>query len=252
MRVLAALTASAVLLAPLAAAVPASAATRPATVPKEAVEVKVKKILDGDGFDVVTAKGATVRVGLLEADAPEQGYCWYDEAVARLKKLLPEGKPVYVLPQKEAVVQDDRILVYVWTGQGSYVNGDMVRNGVAQAVSYYPEHAYTDWQFNEQLKAQLEHRGMWSGPCWALDTFDKRDTLVTPPGAVDTALSPAPVEPEVPSDASDATEWNSQPVPTTTATPATPDTDPGTDTGNDTGTDTNTDTGADTQAALLR
>ncbi|ETK34829.1 thermonuclease family protein [Microbispora sp. ATCC PTA-5024] len=218
-RALAVLAAVVTLAIPVATAAPAGAATRPKTVPKDAVEVKVKKIVDGDTFDVVTAKGVTVRVGLLEADAPEQGWCWYENALARLSALLPVGKAAYVLPGKERAGDDGRYLLYTWTAKGAYVNGDLVRNGYAQAVAYYPEHAYTDWQFAEQLRAQSERRGMWSGPCWAPDTYDRRDALDTPPGAGDAALSPAPVEPMDPSPAPPGTSATPEPAPQTTGTP---------------------------------
>ncbi|GLW23902.1 hypothetical protein DI270_026455 [Microbispora triticiradicis] len=164
---------------------------RPKTVPKDAVEVTVKKIVDGDALDVVTASGRTVRIGLLEADAPEKGDCWYEGAVARLKALLPVGKPAYVRAS-EQVTENDRVLVYTWSPKGLYVNGDMVRSGFAQAVPYLPDHSYTDWQFAEQMRAQADGRGMWSGPCWAADTYDKRGSIQVPPGSSgDLAVEPA-------------------------------------------------------------
>ncbi|GAA4198510.1 thermonuclease family protein [Microbispora amethystogenes] len=225
---------------------------RPKTVPKDAVEVTVKKIVDGDALDVVTSSGRTVRIGLLEADAPEKGDCWYEGAVARLKALLPAGKPAYVRAA-EQVTENDRILVYTWSPKGLYVNGDMVRSGFAQAVPYLPDHSYTDWQFAEQMRAQAEGRGMWSGPCWAADTYDKRGSIQVPPGssgdiAVEPAdgASPAPGASASP-DPDGLTGGTTTPTPTPTPT-ATPTPTP-TATGDDGSTDPKFDTCAEANKA---
>jgi len=154
--------------------------------------VTVKKVLDGDTADVVTASGRTVRIGLLEADAPAKGVCWSEEATARLKALLPAGKPAYVRAA-EQVREKERILIYLWSSTGVYVNGDMVRNGLAQTVNSFPAHSFTEWQYWEQVRAQTEKLGLWSG-CWAADTYDKRGGVTVPPGASGT--TPAPIEPE--------------------------------------------------------
>jgi micrococcal nuclease len=194
-RALAVLSVVAGLTIPVMAAPPAGAATRPQNVPKNAVEVKVKKIVSGDSLDVVTTKGVTVRVGLLEADAFEKDQCWYAEAVARLSELLPVGKTAYVLPEQKQMVQKDRLwLLYAWSAKGTYVNGDMVRNGLAQAVAYDPEHKYTASQFEEQEQAQAAQVGMWSPICWATNTYDKRDAgaVAVPPAL---AVPARPAEP---------------------------------------------------------
>ncbi|MEV4456975.1 excalibur calcium-binding domain-containing protein [Microbispora sp. NPDC049633] len=183
--------------------------TRPKTVPKDAVQVTVKKIVDGDTADVVTTSGRTVRIGLLEAEAPAKGVCWSPEATARLKALLPPGKPAYVRAA-EQVPEQERILIYVWSGKGVYVNGDMVRNGLAQTVNSFPEHSYTEWQYWEQVRAQVDKLGLWSG-CWAADTYDKRGGVQAPPGAG--AATPAPIEPVDASPAPPGTTYSLEPIP---------------------------------------
>ncbi|MGW5262291.1 thermonuclease family protein [Microbispora sp. NPDC004025] len=183
--------------------------TRPKTVPKDAVQVTVKKIVDGDTADVVTTSGRTVRIGLLEAEAPAKGVCWSPEATARLKALLPPGKPAYVRAA-EQVPEQERILIYVWSAKGVYVNGDMVRNGLAQTVNSFPEHSYTEWQYWEQVRAQVDKLGLWSG-CWAADTYDKRGGVQAPPGAG--AATPAPIEPVDASPAPPGTTYSLEPIP---------------------------------------
>ncbi|MEN3538678.1 excalibur calcium-binding domain-containing protein [Microbispora sp. ZYX-F-249] len=165
--------------------------------------------MDGDTADVVTTSGRTVRIGLLEAEAPDKGVCWSPEATARLKALLPPGKPAYVRAA-EQVPEQDRIMIYVWSAKGVYVNGDMVRNGLAQTVNSFPEHSYTEWQYWEQVRAQVDKVGLWSG-CWAADTYDKRGSLQAPPGAG--AATPAPIEPVDASPAPPGTTYSLEPIP---------------------------------------
>ncbi|GIH62207.1 thermonuclease family protein [Microbispora siamensis] len=184
-------------------------APRPKTVPKDAVQVTVKKVVDGDTADVVTVSGRTVRIGLLEADAPAKGACWSQEAAARLKALLPAGKPAWVRAA-EQVPEQGRILIYLWSPKGVYVNGDMVRNGLAQTVNSFPEHSYTDWQYWEQVRAQTDKLGLWSG-CWAADTYDKRESVQPPPGAG--GATPAPIEPVDASPAPPGTTYSLEPIP---------------------------------------
>lgn len=191
--------ASAAFAAPAAATVTEKAAAWPESVPEDAVQVTVKKIIDGDTIEVTTAEGRTVRVGLLEADAPEPGLCWYEEAFARLSALLPEGEPMYVQrggQEGPIDVLDGRYLLYVWSAKGVFVNGDLVRNGLAQPFMGLPEYRYTAWQSAEEMRARNERLGVWSGPCWAPDTYDRRTVVEPPPGAEQTSgSSTAAVEP---------------------------------------------------------
>ncbi|GAB3148043.1 thermonuclease family protein [Microbispora hainanensis] len=193
-----------------AAKTPKTTAARPKGVPKDTVQVTVKKILDGDTADVVTASGRTVRIGLLEADAPAKGACWSEEAFARLMTLLPPGKPAYV-QAAEQVPEQGRILIYLWSSTGVYVNGDMVRTGLAQAVNSFPEHSFTEWQYWEQVRAQMDKQGLWSG-CWAADTYDRRSGQA-PSGTGGDALTPAPIEPVDASPAPPGTTYSPEPIP---------------------------------------
>lgn len=166
--------------------------TRPKTVPKDAVQVTVKKVVSGDTADVVTSSGRTVRIGLLDAEAPAKGACWSEEALARLTTLLPPGKPAYVRAS-EQVREKDRILIYLWSSKGVFVNGDMVRHGLAQPGIAFYKHSYSEWQWEEETRARNDRIGIWSG-CWAPDAFGGLGSVKTPPGTGD-ALTPAPVEP---------------------------------------------------------
>ncbi|MEZ0073666.1 thermonuclease family protein [Planotetraspora sp. GP83] len=238
----------------LAPAWPAAAGTapesRPKSVPANAVAVKVKKVLDGDTIDV-TVKGGTARVRLLDVDAPDKGQCWFADAWARTSALLPAGKTAYFLRDKESRDADGRYLLYAWSAKGVFVNGDLVRYGYAQAEVSLPEHRYTTALLAQQATARAERRGMWSGLCWAADTYDKRGTTEIP-GAV-TVLTPQPV-PSLnlgsgltPSPSSSSSP-NPSPSLEETDLSADPNTEPGMDPITDPSTDPGTEWGTDLTA----
>lgn len=162
-RILAALASSAALVAPLTIATPAAA--RPAKVPKGAISVRVKKIVDGDTIDVVNSKGKTLRVRLLEIDTPERGQCWFHAATARTAALLPVGKLAYVLRDKEPKDRYGRHLFYVWNSSGSFVNRALVRYGYAKAVLYKPNDKYIKVMRADEAKARAAKLRIWSGKC---------------------------------------------------------------------------------------
>lgn len=157
------LVSSAALVAPLTIAAPAAA--RPAKVPKGAISVRVKKIVDGDTIDVVNSKGKTWRVRLLEVDTPERGQCWFHAATARTAALLPVGKLAYVLRDRELKDRYGRRLFYVWNHRGSFVNRALVRHGYAKAVLYKPNDRYIRVMRADEAKARAAKLRIWSGKC---------------------------------------------------------------------------------------
>ncbi len=164
-RMLAVLASSAALVAPLTIVTPADAAARPAKVPKGAVSVRVKKIVDGDTIDVVNSRGKTLRVRLLEIDTPERGQCWFHAATARTAALLPVGKLAYVLKDRDPKDRYGRHLFYVWNSGGSFVNRALVRYGYAKAVLYKPNDRYIKVMRADQAKARAARLRIWSGKC---------------------------------------------------------------------------------------
>jgi len=148
----------------MATATPAEAATRPKGVPKAAITAQVKKIVDGDTIHVVS-KGRTLKVRLLEIDAPERGQCWYSAATAKTKALLPAGKPVYLLRDRDPKDPYGRYLFYAWSHNGTFVNRYLVRYGYAQAILVKPNDKYIKLMRSEEAKAKRQRLRIWSGRC---------------------------------------------------------------------------------------
>ncbi|GIH93550.1 thermonuclease family protein [Planobispora siamensis] len=161
MRSTAAVLAAACLTVTFAPIAPASA-----TVPKGTKKATVVKIVDGDTIDVrFTATGPVVRVQLLEVDTPERGRCWHQEATARAGTLLPVGKAVRLLPDKDPKDRYGRSLFYAWNASGVFVNRNLVRYGYGKAVLYKPNDKYIAIMRAEQDKARKERLRIWSGRC---------------------------------------------------------------------------------------
>ena len=66
-----------------------------------------------------------MRVRLIGVDAPEgppSPECWADEARDHLRMLLPQGSLVWAAPDIEWRDRYDRVLLYLWTEDGLFVN----------------------------------------------------------------------------------------------------------------------------------
>ncbi|WP_436762317.1 thermonuclease family protein [Streptosporangium sp. V21-05] len=156
-----------VLAVPLAVAAPAEAGA----IPKGARKATVVKIVDGDTIDVrFTRTGSTVRVRLLQVDAPERGTCWFTAATRRTAALLPIGKTTYLLADKEPKDRYGRSRFYAWNTGGVFVNRNLVRYGYGKAVLYKPNDRYIAVMRAEQAKAKKERLRIWSGRCDTTNT----------------------------------------------------------------------------------
>ncbi len=142
---------------------PADAAAKP-RFPHGTIGAVVKKVSDGDTVDV-RYHGRTLRVELLDVNAPERGRCQYSQAVARLKALLPAGKTVRLLRDKKLKDGRGHYLYYAFNAKGTFVNRNLVRYGYARAVLTKPNTRYIAKLRADQAKAKREHLRIWSRTC---------------------------------------------------------------------------------------
>ncbi|GAA3144163.1 hypothetical protein GCM10010466_39080 [Planomonospora alba] len=152
-------------------AAPAAVLAAPAdaaAVPKGTKKATIVKIVDGDTIDVrFTRTSRPVRVRLLEVNTPERGQCWYKEATARTAALLPVGKTVRLLADKDPKDRYGRSLFYAWNAGGTFVNRSLVRYGYGKAVLYKPNDKYIQVMRADEAKAKRERLRIWSGRCGA-------------------------------------------------------------------------------------
>ena len=159
-RATAALVAAAVL---PALALPAGAAAKP-KLPKGTIIATIVKSWEGDVIDIRRAgdNPAGPSAGGRHARA---GKCWFTTATKRTASLLPVGKAVYLLRDKNPKDQNGRWLYHAFNAKGVHVNRNLVRYGYGKAVLDKPNDRYLGVVRAEQVKAKKEKLRVWSGRC---------------------------------------------------------------------------------------
>jgi micrococcal nuclease len=145
--------------------------------------VLVRSVIDGDTI-VVSTVG---RVRLLGIDAPELSHSGLDtaapfgrEARDRLTALLLNR---WVRLEQDGASTDiyHRRLAYVVTGDGTFVNATMVREGLARVSTRLPLQRLAELQ-RAEAEAQAFRRGMWgSTPQIPATGYTRRSKASRPP-----------------------------------------------------------------------
>lgn len=116
----------------------------------------VTKVVDGD--TVVIAGGQRVR--LLSIDTRERGENCYGEAKARMEELVLL-KNITLERDKEDKDKYDRLLRYIYTNE-TFVNLQMVREGLAVAYIYEPNVKYREQFVETERTARSEGGCVWT------------------------------------------------------------------------------------------
>lgn len=138
----------------------------------------VERVVDGDTLVARIGNGSeTVR--LIGVDAPESVaptrpvQCYGKEASLFLAAMLPAGTEISLVRDVEARDVYDRLLGYVVrSGDGLFVNLELVATGFAAALNYPPNDHYAAAFDRAQSEAVASGRGLWSvcgGPDVPLD-----------------------------------------------------------------------------------
>lgn len=115
----------------------------------------VKKVIDGDSFELLTADNSVIRVKMEGIDASEKGMPFYNESRKFLKHLCL-GKAVRFLPNGICVYNKQMGMTFL--ENGTELGHEMVREGMAWQVSKFN----TDKKlYALEARARLEHRGLW-------------------------------------------------------------------------------------------
>lgn len=162
---------------------------RPDGVPDHAERAVVSDHVDGDTLrlrgsssSVLLAPDEETTVRMLEIDTPESVApgspveCHAERSSAALAGMLPLGSRVWVAADVELLDPYDRVLLYVWTDKGTFVNLEMVESGHARAVLYEPNDEYIDLMRRAERRARSADLGLW-GDC---DYFGQPRGLVGP------------------------------------------------------------------------
>ena len=118
--------------------------------------VLVQRVIDGD--TVVLADGERVRyIGM---DTPERGDPFFDEATEYNRGLV-EGKRTQLIKDESETDRFGRLLRYVFAGD-ILVNGELVREGLAEAKRYEPDVKFAECFDALMQEAKDKQRGMWA------------------------------------------------------------------------------------------
>jgi micrococcal nuclease len=139
------------------------------TIPEETAvdQAVVTHVVDGDTFDV-SIEGRTERVRMLNIDTPETKdpnqavQCLGPEASAFLASLIPVGTTVRLEYDKERTDPYQRTLAGVFTADGTLVNAEVARAGLARAVVFGRNDRFLSLVQAAQQDASAHGRGLYS------------------------------------------------------------------------------------------
>lgn len=139
-------------------------------VPDGMDSASVVVVLDGDTIDVRLPDGTEERVRLIGTNAPEGGECYAAEATDALSDLIM-GQSVWLESDTSDRDQYGRLLRYVWTMDGQFVNAWTVEEGYSIARDYPPDTSRSNELHAAQQQASDARLGLWaSNACGPADT----------------------------------------------------------------------------------
>lgn len=135
--------------------------------PTDAQQMTVVDITDGDTLRLRDGSGAVENVRLVGIDTPEvypEYECFGDEAEAELLRLAPIGETLLVDPDVDPFDDYDRLLLYLWNDDGTFINLALVEGGFAEAIRVAPNDLHFDELLAAEDAAARANLGMW-GSC---------------------------------------------------------------------------------------
>jgi len=128
---------------------------------------QVSKIVDGDTFWIINAKGQEEKVRLIGVDAPESrksgkkeiGY-YGKESKAYVTQILT-GKKVRLEYDVSKYDRYKRTLAYVYLENGTFLNAFLIKNGYASVMTVPPNVRHADLFVQLQKEARENKRGLW-------------------------------------------------------------------------------------------
>ncbi len=129
--------------------------------------IKVRYVIDGD--TVKLANGETLRyigIDTPETKIKEGGEFIYKPQpfaleAKNLNKKLVEGKTVSIEFDVEKKDTYGRLLGYCFLKDGTFVNNELVKNGLATIYTYPPNVKYTNLLYKSQVTAREQKQGLW-------------------------------------------------------------------------------------------
>ncbi len=163
--------------------------TLPPGIPTGVEEAQLVRVVDGD-TSVVLLDGREETVRYVGIDTPERGGAGYKAATQAHEALLQVRGPgtLFLLRDQSDRDRYGRLLRYVYTAGGVFVNREMIAQGWALPVEFAPDLKHAADFRRVAREAAEARRGFWSGtaepdgaPPWAL-TEESAPLRVEPNG----------------------------------------------------------------------
>jgi micrococcal nuclease len=134
--------------------------------PKDAVAVKVQRVVDGDTF-VAVVKGRRERIRVIGVDTPEsvdpnRPDEPYGKEASDFAKHYLDGETVRLAGDAEPRDRYGRMLAYVWLRDGTFWNALLVAEGYAQQLTIPPNVTYASLFRRLVAEARSNDRGLWA------------------------------------------------------------------------------------------
>lgn len=126
----------------------------------------VIRVIDGDTV-VLNLQGSTETVRLIGVNTPETVHptkpveCFGPEASLFMHQLLQPKTRVRVQRDIEARDRYQRLLVYIYLADGTFVNSELLRLGFARTMSIAPNTAFATKFAAIESAAQQNRIGLW-------------------------------------------------------------------------------------------
>ncbi len=129
------------------------------------ISAQVLRVIDGDTF-IARVYGRTERIRLLLIDTPETVHPTkpvepFGKEASNFTKKILENQTVSLELDVQERDQYRRILAYVYLKDGTMLNEQLLKNGLAKVVVFPPNVKYVDPFRRIQKEAQHEQIGMW-------------------------------------------------------------------------------------------
>ena len=148
-------------LLPITTPITTPVAAIPPGVPEGALQATLVKVVDGDTIDV-TIGGQALTVRYVGIDTPERGEPGYKAAAAANQELLGSGT-LWLAPDKTDKDRYGRLLRFIYTDAGVFVNEQMLSQGWAQPLEFKPDVTLAVEFRKLATEAAEAKRGFWSG-----------------------------------------------------------------------------------------
>jgi len=129
----------------------------------------VQQVIDGDSIEVIL-DGAAHNLRYIGIDAPEVGMPLFKEATD-VNRQLVEGQIVELEHDITNTDQYGRLLRYVYLPDGTLVNAEIVKLGLAGAKAYPPDIKYQEMIASSESAAIAAGIGLWAPEMTATPTI---------------------------------------------------------------------------------